>query len=72
LPRTVAQQYTATIRITKAAVRPGDLVFFMSSEQPYHVGLYAEAGQVWHAPKAGDKVKRATIWSSAVRYGRVS
>ena len=72
LPRTVAQQYTATIRITKAAVRPGDLVFFMSAEQPYHVGLYAEAGQVWHAPKTGDKVKLATIWSSAVRYGRVS
>jgi len=71
LPRTVAQQYTATIRVTKATVRPGDLVFFMSGERPYHVGLYAKAGQVWHAPKTGDKVKLATIWSSAVRYGRV-
>ena len=72
LPRTVAQQYKATIRVTKATVRPGDLVFFMSAAQPYHVGLYAEAGQVWHAPKTGDKVRLATIWSSAVKYGRVS
>jgi cell wall-associated NlpC family hydrolase len=71
LPRTTAQQYTATIRVTKVTVRPGDLVFFMSAGQPYHVGVYAGNGRVWHAPKAGEKVKLATIWTPAVTYGRV-
>jgi cell wall-associated NlpC family hydrolase len=71
LPRTAAQQYAATIRVTKAQARPGDLVFFMSAGRVYHVGVYAGAGRVWHAPKTGDRVKLAVIWTSAVRYGRV-
>ena len=71
LPRTVAQQYAATIRVSKAHARPGDLVFFMSGGKPYHTGIYAGAGRVWHAPKTGDHVKLSTIWTSAVAYGRV-
>jgi cell wall-associated NlpC family hydrolase len=71
LPRTVAQQYAATIRVSRAYARPGDLVFFMSGGRPYHVGIYAGAGRVWHAPKTGDHVKLSTIWTSAVAYGRV-
>jgi cell wall-associated NlpC family hydrolase len=71
LPRTVAQQYAATIRVSRVHVRPGDLVFFMSGGRPYHTGLYAGAGRVWQAPKTGDHVKLSTIWTSAVAYGRV-
>ena len=37
----------------------------------YHVGIYAGAGRIWHAPKPGDHVKLATLWTSAVSYGRV-
>jgi cell wall-associated NlpC family hydrolase len=71
LPRTVAQQYAATIRVSKANARPGDLVFFMSGGKPYHMGIYAGAGRVWHAPSTGNHVRLATIWTSAVAYGRV-
>jgi len=71
LPRTVAQQYAATIRVSRANARPGDLVFFMSGGRPYHVGVRASAGKVWHSPKTGDHVKLSTIWTSAVAYGRV-
>jgi len=71
LPRTVAQQYAATIRVSRAHARPGDLVFFMSGGRPYHTGIYAGAGRVWHAPKTGDRVRLSTIWTSAVAYGRV-
>jgi cell wall-associated NlpC family hydrolase len=71
LPRTVAQQYAATIRVSRANARPGDLVFFMSGGRPYHMGIYAGAGMVWHAPSTGDHVRLSTIWTSAVAYGRV-
>jgi cell wall-associated NlpC family hydrolase len=71
LPRTVAQQYAATTRVSRAHARPGDLVFFMSGGMPYHTGIYAGAGRVWHAPKTGDHVRLSTIWTSAVAYGRV-
>lgn len=71
LPRTVAQQYAATIRVSKANRRAGDLVFFMSGGRPYHMGIYAGTGRLWHAPKTGDHVKLSTIWTSAVAYGRV-
>jgi cell wall-associated NlpC family hydrolase len=71
LPRTVAQQYAATIRLARAHVRPGDLVFFMSGGRPYHVGIYAGGGRVWHAPSPGNHVRLAAIWTTAVAYGRV-
>jgi cell wall-associated NlpC family hydrolase len=57
--------------VSRASARPGDLVFFMSGGRPYHVGVRGSAGRVWHSPKAGDRVKLSTIWTSAVAYGRV-
>jgi cell wall-associated NlpC family hydrolase len=71
LPRTAAQQYGATIRVSRANARRGDLIFFMSGGRPYHMGVYAGSGKLWHAPKTGDVVKLSTIWSSAVTFGRV-
>ena len=71
LPRTAAQQYKATIRVSRANARKGDLVFFLSGGRVYHVGVYAGAGRVWHSPRTGSRVKLVTIWTSAVRFGRV-
>jgi len=71
LPRTVAQQYAATIRVSRANARPGDLIFCMSGGRPYHLGIRASAGKVGHSPKTGDHVELSTIWTSAVAYGRV-
>jgi len=69
LPRTVALQYAATLRVSHA--RPGDLVFFMSGGRPVHLGIYAGAGRVWHAPKTGGVVSLSPIWTAAVIYRRV-
>lgn len=44
--------------VSRAAARPGDLVKWGS----YHVGVYAGAGWVIHAPKPGDRVKRSRLW----------
>jgi len=72
LPRTAAQQYAATRHIPSWARRPGDLVFFKTgSGYVHHVGIYAGAGTIWHAPHAGDHVRRARLWTRTVWYGRV-
>ena len=72
LPRTAAQQYTATRHIPSWARRPGDLVFFKTgSGYVHHVGIYAGAGTIWHAPHSGDHVRRARLWTRSVWYGRV-
>jgi cell wall-associated NlpC family hydrolase len=72
LPRTAAQQYAATRHIPSWARRPGDLVFFKTgSGYVHHVGIYAGAGMIWHAPHSGDHVRRARLWTRTVWYGRV-
>jgi cell wall-associated NlpC family hydrolase len=71
LPRTAQQQYGATIRISRGAARPGDLVFFFSGGSIYHVGVYAGNGYMYASPHAGARVKKQKIWTQQVRFGRV-
>ena len=72
LPRTAQAQYRLARPVTRTAARAGDLVFWVSGGRAYHVGVYAGQGRVWHAPKPGDRVKLARIWSAhQVRFGRV-
>jgi len=71
IPRTADQQWRATIHIRRIWARPGDLVFFFSGGTAYHVGIYAGAGRIWHAPRTGSVVKLVPLWTSAVRFGRV-
>ena len=62
LPRTSQQQYAAGIKITKAQLRIGDLVFFYGPH-PHHVGLYAGDGTIINAPRPGKPVQYAKISS---------
>ncbi|CAL9378585.1 C40 family peptidase [Streptomyces sp. enrichment culture] len=71
LPRTAAQQYNKTSRVSAKNRRSGDLVFFHSGSSVYHVGIYAGKNRIWHAPKTGAVVRLEKIWSSKVWYGRV-
>ena len=71
LPRTARAQAAAAQRLDKASRRTGDLVFFRNRGRVYHVGIYAGRNTVWHAPRTGERVKRARIWTSQVSYGRV-
>ncbi|MEU9044518.1 MULTISPECIES: C40 family peptidase [unclassified Kitasatospora] len=68
LPRTADQQAGIGQRIPAsagiAALQPGDMVFFGNgSEGIYHVGLYIGGGQMINAPKPGDHVKQAAVWT---------
>ncbi|MBC9729075.1 C40 family peptidase [Streptomyces sp. TRM68367] len=71
LPRTAAQQYNKTRHISAKSRKAGDLVFFHSGRNVYHVGIYAGKGRIWHAPKTGDVVRLQKIWTRSVWYGRV-
>ncbi|WP_320784654.1 C40 family peptidase [Streptomyces sp. CRN 30] len=72
LPRTAAQQYNKTKKISASKRKQGDLVFFHSGKNVYHVGIYAGSGKLWHSPKSGDVVRKSKIWTKSVWYGRVA
>jgi cell wall-associated NlpC family hydrolase len=71
LPRTAQAQYNKVHHISKASLRPGDLVFFHYGRSVYHVGIYAGHGEIWHAPHPGTYVKKEKIWTKSVYYGRI-
>jgi len=71
LPHSSAAQYRLSHKIAKSAIRPGDLVFFVSGGHVYHVGIYAGHGLIWHAPHTGDHVRLAAISTSSWVAGRV-
>ncbi|TKA89468.1 NlpC/P60 family protein [Guyparkeria sp. SB14A] len=62
LPRTSAQQYRATKRIERDALRPGDLVFFrLNGKRVDHVGIYVGGDRFIHAPSRGKTVSFASL-----------
>jgi cell wall-associated NlpC family hydrolase len=58
LPRTAAEQFASTARVTREALQPGDLVFFANTYMPgiSHVGIYIGGGQQINAPTEGQRV----------------
>jgi cell wall-associated NlpC family hydrolase len=71
IPRTAQQQYKASIHVSRHNARYGDLVFFYSGKNVYHVGILAEHGTIWHAPHTGAKVSKVKLWTKHVLFGRV-
>ncbi|MEU6237223.1 C40 family peptidase [Kitasatospora sp. NPDC047058] len=67
LPRTAAEQYSATAHhpVPRADLRPGDLLFWShgGDSRIYHVAVYAGDGRMVTAPKTGDVVKLAPVAS---------
>lgn len=55
-------------RIKKSDARPGDLVIMNNHS---HDGIYAGSGMFYHAPRPGDRVKLAPIFTPNVYYARV-
>ena len=69
LPHNAAAQYSATARISRSALRPGDLVFYRSLG---HVGLYVGSNQIIDAPHEGAYVDvRSINIMPPYGYGRV-
>ncbi|MDF2254941.1 C40 family peptidase [Streptantibioticus ferralitis] len=71
LPRTATAQYSRTHHVAAASRAPGDLVFFHHGSSIYHVGIYAGHDRIWHASRAGSRVRLERIWTAHVWYGHV-
>ncbi len=76
LPHYSVAQYDASTPISAGQLRPGDLVFWGSSNEPgsiFHVALYAGNGMIIHAPRTGRPVTLDSMyyWVPPNFYGRV-
>jgi cell wall-associated NlpC family hydrolase len=70
LPHNAAQQHKTVHPITRAELRPGDLVFYF--QDIHHVALYVGNGQVIEAPTEGERISmRAMDFAPISGYGRV-
>jgi len=56
ISRSSSSQYAYGTSVSKANLRPGDLVFFSRGGGISHVAIYAGNGQVIHAPRTGKRV----------------
>jgi cell wall-associated NlpC family hydrolase len=70
LPRTADEQAhdRALSRVSRDALRPGDLVFFNTLHRTFsHVGIYVGDGRFIHAPRTGARIRvesmSATYWA---------
>ncbi|GGN37451.1 cell wall-associated NlpC family hydrolase [Actinoplanes campanulatus] len=69
LPHNAAAQYSATARISRSDLQPGDLVFYRGNG---HVAIYVGSGKIIDAPSAGRDVLHRTIdIMSPNGYGRI-
>jgi cell wall-associated NlpC family hydrolase len=69
VPRTSSQQASASRRIARSSMRPGDLVFFTSGGHVYHVAVFAGWSNgrryIIHASRSGTPVKSDPIWTNS-------
>jgi cell wall-associated NlpC family hydrolase len=55
LPHSSRAQFSATKRVARESLQPGDLVFFGSPI--HHVGMYVGNGNMIHSPESGETVE---------------
>ncbi len=71
LPHNAAAQYAVSQKISRSAIRPGDLIFFTGGGGIYHVGIYAGNGRMWDAQHPGTTTGLHSIFSSSWVAGRI-
>ena len=58
LPRDAEGQSKVGVPVKRAALAPGDLVFYNTRKRAYsHVGIYLGDGRFIHAPRPGERVR---------------
>lgn len=73
LPRTAAQQFIATQRVSVTDVKPGDLVFFSYGKGIAHVGIYIGGGKMLQSSNTGVNISKLDgYWGQYIAgFGRV-
>lgn len=69
LPHSSEAQFARAHKIPRRRARPGDLVFYFSGRDAYHVAIYTGHDRTIVAATPGEGVIRQTIYSSDVRFG---
>lgn len=59
MAHSAAIQYAEFLKVPRADLQPGDLVFF--GRPIYHVGIYLGGGRMVHAPTFGQRVQISSI-----------
>ena len=62
MPHSAQDQYDMTTRVPISELQPGDLVFFGTPTDVYHVGLYVGGGNMVAAPETGQDVMIQPIY----------
>jgi len=62
MPHSAQDQYDMTQRVPLSELLPGDLVFFGTPTDVYHVGMYVGGGDMVDAPETGQDVSIQTIY----------
>ncbi len=71
-PHLAQYQYDLTERIPLGDALPGDLIFYGTPSDVYHVGIYIGGGEMIDAPETGQNVSISSIyWSGLLGAGRV-
>ncbi|MFS3128705.1 C40 family peptidase [Nocardioides sp. Bht2] len=69
IPRTSGAQAAFTKRLSRKAMRPGDLMFFHSGGRVYHAAVFLgrKHGKMLmvHAPSTGSRVSIASPWTNS-------
>ena len=55
--RSTGDQINSGVGVSKGKLMPGDLVFFGSSNNPRHTGIYVGNNKYIHSPRTGDVIK---------------
>ncbi|HEY3810838.1 MAG TPA: C40 family peptidase [Acidimicrobiales bacterium] len=72
LPHLAQDQYNLTRRIPLSDVLPGDLIFFGTPDDVYHVGISIGGGEMIDAPATGQVVSISSIyWADLLGAGRI-
>lgn len=72
-PHLAQDQYDMTARIPLTDLIPGDLVFYGTPNDVYHVGIYVGNGDMIDAPETGQDVSVQSIyWTDLLGAGRVT
>ncbi len=62
LPSTSATQFLAGVKVRRADIKPGDLVFFHThGKRISHVGIYISNGRFIHSPASGKSVEISSL-----------
>jgi cell wall-associated NlpC family hydrolase len=62
LPHSAQDQYDLTTKVAISDLLPGDLVFFGTPTDVYHVGIYVGNGNMVDAPETGQDVMTQSIY----------